>query len=199
MSLSGGIPKFHPLKGFVTNPVNLVTQCLLNALCTMPRTSPQPRVITITSVGLTRKSHASLPFALKPLYTYFLASPHQDKIGAERIISHCAGWEWNIPEDGNPSEDIMGAGDWTTREGLPAAGALKHVLVIRPAIFTDGECMAEKDAPGGKKGKGKEAYRVSESELGGWTISRKDVAHFIVDAVLNRWDEFEGRRVNIAY
>lgn len=165
----------------------------------MPQTSPQPRIIAVTSIGLTRTSHAALPFALKPLYSFLLASAHKDKIGAERALSHCAGWEWDAREDGNPRADIMGAGDWTAREGLPAAGSLKRVLVIRPAMFTDGESVAEKETPGGKKGKEKAPYRVSESEIGGYTISRKDVAHFIVDAVVNRWDEFEGRRVNICY
>ncbi|KAF9458771.1 hypothetical protein BDZ94DRAFT_1200535, partial [Collybia nuda] len=195
----GGEPKFHPTKGFVISPVNLVTQCLLNALCTMPRTSPQPRIIAITSVGLTRTSHAALPLALKALYSFFLASPHKDKIGVERIMAHCAGWEWDTREDGNPGEAIMGPGDWKTRTGLPEAGTLKRVLVIRPAMFTDGESVGDKGAQEGKKGKGKEPYRVSEAEIGGYTISRKDVAHFVVDAVTNRWDEFEGRRINICY
>lgn len=75
-------------------------------------------------------------------------------------------------------------------------GSLKRILVIRPAVFTDGESVAEKETPGGKE---KAPYRVSESEIGGYTISRKDVAHFIVDAVANHWDKFEGRRVNICY
>lgn len=164
----------------------------------MPRTSPQPRIVLITSIGLTRTSHASLPFALKLLYR-LIAVPHKDKIGAERVVSHCAGWEWNVSEQGDPGLDIMGAGDWTTREGLPPTGTLKHVLVIRPALLMGEECVAETATPGGKEGQRKEPYRVSEGEIGGWTISRKDVAHFVVDAVVNRWDEFEGRRVNICY
>lgn len=80
------------------------------------------------------------------------------------------------------------------QEGLPSPGTLKQVLIVKPALFTDGECVAEK----GRK-EGKEPYRLSEGEIGGWTISRKDVAHFIVDVVLNKWDEFSGKRVSIAY
>ena len=36
-------------------------------------------------------------------------------------------------------------------------------------------------------------------EVDGWTVSRRDVAHFIVDAVTNRWEEYGGRQVSIAY
>ncbi|KDR73735.1 hypothetical protein GALMADRAFT_72063 [Galerina marginata CBS 339.88] len=188
----GGTPKFSITKGFVIEPANLVTQSLFNALTTMPKTGPQPRIITISSTGLTRTSHAALPLPLKPLYGYLLAVPHKDKVGAERLVAHCAGWPWNAKDDGEPDEAMMGP-DWKTCEGLPEAGSLKRVLVIRPALLTDGECLAE------KPGKSGGAYRVSEEELGAWTVSRKDVAHFIADAVLNRWAEFENKCVSIAY
>jgi hypothetical protein len=128
------------------------------------------------------------------LYGYLLAVPHKDKVGAERLISHCAGWTWNTKEDGEPDESIMGP-NWTERPGLPEAGSLKRVLVIRPALLTDGECRAEK--PG--RDAGVPPYLVSEKELGKWTVSRKDTAHFVVDAILNRWSEFENKCVNIAY
>ena len=160
----------------------------------MPKTSPQPRIITISSTGLTKTSHAALPLPLKPLYGYLLAVPHKDKVGAERLISHCAGWAWNTEEDGEPDESIMGP-NWTERPGLPDAGSLKRVLVIRPALLTDGECRAEK--PG--RDASVAPYSVSETELGKWTVSRKDTAHFVVDAILNRWSEFENKCVNIAY
>ncbi|KAG5644458.1 hypothetical protein DXG03_008358 [Asterophora parasitica] len=186
----GGIPKFHVVKGFVISPPNLVTQSLLNALSTLP--TPRPRIITISSTGLTRTSHAALPLLLKPLYGYLLASPHRDKVGAERVVSHVAGWTWNSKEYGEPVAEVLDVeGQWRTLDGLPAEGTLKEdVLVIRPALLTDGECLAET---------GKQKYRVSEEELGGWTVSRKDVAHFVADASLNRWDEFKGKCVSIAY
>jgi hypothetical protein len=135
---------------------------------------------------------------MKLFYGTLLRVPHRDKVGAERIISHCTGWTWDTKNDGEPGDDIMGS-DWTEREGLPAAGSLKRVLVIRPALLTDGECVAESDNGGTTKGKSKDAYRVSEGDLRGWTVSRKDVAHFVVDAVLNRWEEFGNKRVSIAY
>ena len=161
----------------------------------MPRTIPQPRIITLSAIGLTRASHAALPLPLKPMYSILLTGPHNDKLGSERVISHCSGWKWDTKNDGEPSDNIMGF-DWKNREGLPVEGSLKRVLVIRPAMLTDGDCVAEKSAG---KAKAKAAYRVSEEEISGWTVSRKDVAHFVVDAVLNRWDEFENKSVNIAY
>ncbi|KAF8176046.1 hypothetical protein BJ912DRAFT_704755 [Pholiota molesta] len=188
----GGTPKFSITHGMVITPAALVTESLFNALTTMPRTTPEPRIVTISSTGLTRSSHASLPLLLKPLYGYLLAAPHRDKVGAERLISHCTGWAWNTEEDGEPAEDIMGA-NWQDTPGLPEAGSLKRVLVVRPALLTDGDCRAEE---AGRKGP---PYRVSEQELGGWTISRKDVAHFVADAILFRWDEFENKRVSIVY
>ncbi|KAJ7268653.1 hypothetical protein B0H12DRAFT_1095949 [Mycena haematopus] len=191
----GTYPTFHLFKGFVQTPANLVTQCLLNVLCTMPTytDAPQPKIIVISSTGLTPSAHAALPILLKPLYGVVLAAPHKDKIGMEHAIAHCAGWTWDPKADGDVSEDILGAG-WTQRKGLPAPGSLKRILVIRPALLTDGKCVADEVEA---KGKGK-GYRVSEQELGGYTISRKDTAHFVVDA-LTRWDEFENKRVNVAY
>ncbi|KAF8210678.1 hypothetical protein K438DRAFT_1570167 [Mycena galopus ATCC 62051] len=181
----GTYPKFHLSKGFVQTPANLVTQCLLNVLCTMPTyaDAPQPKIIVISSTGLTPSAHAALPLLLKPMYGVVLAAPHKDKIGMERAIARCAGWTWDPKADGPVAEDeILGEG-WTQRKGLPAPGSLKRILVIRPALLTDGKW---------------EKYRVSEQELGGYTISRKDTAHFVVDA-LGRWDEFENKRVNVAY
>jgi len=188
-----GAPKFHPLKGFTITPANLVTQALLNTLCTMPKSEPLPKVITISSTGTTRASHATLPLPLKPLYGYFLSGPHKDKLGSERVIAHCAGWEWAERELG---EEIMGLGDWTKLEGLPAAGSLQNLaVVVRPALLTDGECQAE--AP--KKGK-KAAYRAKASLSSPYTVSRKDVAHFLVEGLLKKWDEFAGEKVvEIAY
>jgi len=192
----GTYPSFHLTKGFVQTPPDLVTQCLLNVLCSMPTSiaAAQPKIIIISSTGLTPAAHAALPLLLKPLYGILLAAPHRDKIGMERVIAHCAGWTWDPKADGEVAPEILGEG-WTRREGLPAPGSLKRVLVIRPALLTDGKCVADEVEATGK-GKG---YRISEEELSGYTISRKDTAHLVVDA-LARWDEFENKkRVNVAY
>jgi len=193
----GGIPSFSVTKGFVQNPHNLVTKCLLNVLCTLP-TPYQTKIITISSTGLSKTSHATLPLLLKPLYGYLLTVPHNDKLGSERLVSHCAGWEWD-EKDGGIGDDVMGAG-WKETEGLPPAGALKDLaVVVRPALLTDGICVGDQE----KKGKKKDqvGYRVQVGDLSGaWTISRKDVAHFLVEGVLKHWDDsYKGKFISIAY
>ncbi|KAJ6594479.1 hypothetical protein B0H19DRAFT_1056764 [Mycena capillaripes] len=189
----GTYPRFDLLKGFVMDPPNPVTKCLLSVLCTMPKHTPPPKIVVFSSIGLSRVSHAALPILLKPLYGVLLASAHRDKIGVERVVAHCAGWAWDPAVDGETGADILSTG-WTEREGLPVPGSLTDVLVVRPALLTDGKCKADEVAA---KGKGN-SYRASEEELGGYTISRKDTAHFVVDA-LSRWDEFKNKRVNVSY
>ncbi|KAJ7163552.1 hypothetical protein C8R43DRAFT_989975 [Mycena crocata] len=188
----GGTPSFT-LRGFVIHPHNLVTQCMLSILCTMPTYSDalQPKIVIVSGGSLTPAAMAALPLLLKPVYA-MITVPRLDKLGMERVVSHCAGWSWDTAE---PTADIMGGEDWMQRKGLPAKGSLKHVLIIRPALLTDGECVADKLAA---QGNGKAPYIVSEDDLSRYTMSRKDAAHFLVSA-LNRWDEFENKRVNIAY
>lgn len=85
--------------------------------------------------------------------------------------------------------EILSEG-WEKTKGLPGKGELKRVVIIRPALLTDGECT--------------ENYRLRcEGDLavkGGYTISRRDVAHLIVEGVLgDKWDEWEGKGVSVAY
>lgn len=183
----GGTPNFSLTKGFTITPPNLVTQSLINVLETLP--SPHPKIITISSAGLTHASHKSLPFLLKPVYGYLISEPHKDKCGAEEVISHSAGWEWDARD--SAGDNILGVG-WTSR--VPNTGELKSIVVIRPALLTDGECRAD------VQGKGSEAYRVKEGDLErSWTVSRKDVAHFLVEVVVRHWQEWEGKCASIAY
>jgi len=180
-----GTPKFHLTKGLLVSPNNIVAQCLLNFLCEMPKSSTLPKVIIVTASGVTPSSRAKVPFLLKPFYGYLIKQPLQDKLGAERVIHHCAGWDWHSAVDGEPAEDITGKG-WVSREGLPVPGSLKDLaMIVRPPILTDGEETG--------------VYRAGAGEVVGWSVSRKDVAHFIVDAVTNRWGEYGGRQVSIAY
>ncbi|KAK7455292.1 hypothetical protein VKT23_011165 [Stygiomarasmius scandens] len=193
----GGTPNISIRRGLYIIPDNLVTQSLLNVLRTMPPTSkqPLPKIITVSSAGLTKASYKSLPLLLKPVYS-LLVNAFKDKVGAECIMSHVCNWDWN-PADGEPEENILPKG-WQDLPGLPAKGSLSDVaLVIRPVLLTDGECVAEKGERGNEP-----PYRVqdvNDGEIGGWTVSRKDVAHFVAQAVTERWDEFKGKRVNVAY
>ncbi|KAI6036237.1 hypothetical protein BKA83DRAFT_30400 [Pisolithus microcarpus] len=130
-------------------------------------------------LGLTRASHNNLPLLLKPLYGYLL----RDKCGVEEVLAHCAGWPWE--ERDSPGPEILGA-NWKERP--------KSVVVIRPALLTDGECRG--DGPV----RDKQAYRVNEGDVSGsYTVSRKDVAHFLIEGVVKDWDTWQGKRVSIAY
>ncbi|KAL0946448.1 hypothetical protein HGRIS_012671 [Hohenbuehelia grisea] len=187
----GGVPSYSLLKGFVITPPNLVTQCLLNTLCTMPQQTDQPKIVALTSMGISHSAHSKVPLALKPIYGYALTEPHKDKLGAERLIAHVSGEPWDSKNWDEPKAEIMGGANWQQHEGLPQPGSLNRILVVRPAMFAGEGCEAEK--PKGKR------YRVSEGDISGYTITREDVAHFIADAVLNRWDEYEGKRVNVVF
>ncbi|KAJ7739839.1 hypothetical protein B0H16DRAFT_1664528 [Mycena metata] len=187
----GAIPSFSITKGFVVDP-NLVAQCMLCVLGTLPTyaSAPPPRIIALSSTGIGPAAHKALPLLIKPLYSV-LTIPHYDKAGMEQALAHVAGWPLD-PNHGEPRVEILGE-NWTER--LPAPGTLKdRVLVVRAALLTDGKCMGDEVKA---KGTGKAPYRVSHDELGVYTISRKDTAHFVVDA-LARWDEFKGI-VNLGY
>lgn len=135
-------------------------------------------------------SHDALPLLLKPLYGYLLRSPHIDKVGMERAVAHTAGWTW---EEEEPKSEIVGEG-WKERVG--EAGWLKEVCVVRPALLTDGECKADKE-PGKKN---KEPYRAELKEVeSGYTVSRRDIAHFVVERALKEWDTWNGKCVRVAY
>jgi NAD(P)-dependent dehydrogenase (short-subunit alcohol dehydrogenase family) len=188
----GGTPRFELTKGFVISPPNLVTRSLFNCLETLP--TPRPNIIAISSSGLTRFGHEQLPFLLKPVYSYLLTVPHADKCGAEEVLAHCAGWEWKTED--SPGTEVLDE-DWKASVDLPAPGTLKSVVVVRPALLTDGACRGDSWGPSSLSGG---PYKVAEGDLAGrWTVSRQDVAHFVVEEVVKRWDEWKGKRVSIAY
>ncbi|KAJ7772676.1 hypothetical protein DFH07DRAFT_169415 [Mycena maculata] len=181
---------FSLTKGVVIKTPNLCTQCILNVLCTIPTytNAPRPKFVVLSSGGVTPSGYKALPLLNKAIYT-MLGSPSRDKAAMERVVAHCAGWAWVPKRDGEPNVELMGKG-WMERAGLPAPGSL-DVLVVRVALLTNGPCEAD-------KGKGK-GYRASEEELGGYTISRKDAAHFVFNVLTRRWDEFSKKRMNLAY
>ncbi|KAI0765580.1 hypothetical protein BC629DRAFT_1596693 [Irpex lacteus] len=187
----GGTPTIT-LKGAIISPPDLCTRSLLNLIRTTPQSlRATVKLLVVTSTGVTRESHDNLP------------SPGSHSTpGMERVLSHCIGEQWADPE---PEDDILGRG-WAAQEGTPGEGALKHVVVIRPALLTDGECLADKhEAKSLKKPHKprKVAYKFgTDEELGkhnGYTVSRKDVAHFMVEEAIPGWDRFEGKRVNVCY
>ncbi|KAG9014702.1 hypothetical protein FRB94_010549 [Tulasnella sp. JGI-2019a] len=182
----GGVPSFSITKlGAVLDRPDLCSTALLNTFSTMPKvtagsiaSSPQPRFIIITSNGVTKDSHAKLPYLMRPVYA-MLESPHADKIGMERICHYSAGWASEWKEDG-PSEVVLASG-WESK--LPGKGWLKHMIVVRPAFLTDGQAVKE--------------YRVGEQLEGVYTVSLRDVAHFIAGDLLDNWEKYDGKAISI--
>lgn len=81
---------------------------------------------------------------------------------------------------------------------MPEAGSVKNAVVIRAAFLLDGKCRADQMKDDKGKG-GKMPYRVQEGDIKGWSVSRRDVAHFVVEDVLAEWSKWEGKCVSIAY
>lgn len=177
----GGTPTFHLTKGFVISPPNLTTQALSNVLTTVAEKGKDGvRVVAVTSTGVTKASHDALPFGFKTFYSYALHSPHVDKLGMERLLQSAMGRTWS--EGVEPQEEILPKG-W--EKNYPAEGWLRdRVVIVRPALLTDGD--------------EKRDYKVSDEEFGSYTISRRDVGHFI-GARLTRdeWNSWKGKIVNV--
>ncbi|KAI0771075.1 hypothetical protein BD413DRAFT_476805 [Trametes elegans] len=193
----GGTPNFQITKGIQLDPPDICRRALLNTLRTLPEAlrapATQPRIVVVTSRGILHAGHASLPLALKGFYSYALAGPHADKLGAERVLAHVLGRPW-AKEDAEPRPDLLQP-DWRELPGLPKEGELKKVVIVRPALLTDGPCQADEKAKKGKPG-----YRAVAGEIdGGYTVSRRDTAHFIVNGALAEWDKWEGKGVVVVY
>ncbi|KAG8901475.1 hypothetical protein FRB99_005279 [Tulasnella sp. 403] len=179
----GGTLQFTLKKGFFIHPPNLCTTALLNTLSTYPDRSSeiQPKFVVVTSSGITRSSHNDLPFAMKPVYSVLLKSPHADKLGMEKLLHHSSGSSAAWTEAG-PKEAILAPG-WESKVG--ETGWLKHLVIVRPSWLTDGPETG--------------VYKVGEDLRKRYTISRKDVAHFIAGDLMDKWGEFEGKGVVIGY
>jgi len=199
---------FSITKGFTINPPNITTKAVLNVLCMMPDSEPRPKIIAITSIGVTKDS--PLPLVYKPLYGYLLRGPHADKLGLERVLAHVSGREWN---DKEPRDDIttVDGVKWQDREGLPSSGSLQ-VLVIRPPMFAESkhktapvaataQPSSEEGEPEVRKKDDKEElkYRVGGPELKGtYSISREEVGHFIAENAVKEWDQFKGKAITVS-
>ncbi|KAG9076131.1 hypothetical protein FRC06_009685 [Ceratobasidium sp. 370] len=167
----GGEPSFSWRKaGFVISPADLTARSisiLLSVIQSSTTPSTRPKLVTITSNGLDPQSRTILPFTLKLLYAWFLRAPFADKAEQERILKRAAGWD--------------GAEGWLGSD---------NVVIVRPSILTDEECLADKK-PG--------AYRAGPELKGPWTISRGDVAHFVVEKVLDKWERWSGKTWVVSY
>ncbi|GAB1526705.1 hypothetical protein RhiTH_009877 [Rhizoctonia solani] len=168
----GGYPKFSITQGFVLTPADLTTRCseiILSIVQSSTTPATRPKLIAITSNGLDKRTHALLPLPLKPVYKYALRTAHEDKIGLEKNVRNAAGWNEGVE------------GGWFGAQNL---------VIVRPAMFTDGECLGNQNA---------DAYRVGEELTSAWTVSRADVAHFVAEQVLADWNKWAGKSWVVAY
>ncbi|VDB82674.1 unnamed protein product [Peniophora sp. CBMAI 1063] len=188
----GGTPKFDFCKGLVISPPDLVTHATLNVLTTLP--TPCPRIVTVTSTGLTKQSHNELPMAMRAMYGYLLRSPHADKQGVETVLARASGA--TVDETMTPPEGILPDG-WESDPSLPIPGAIHdELVVIRPAFLTDGPCLSETKKPSVVRTRAEADLPVK----GGYTISKKDVAYFIAERVLgDEWYKWRGKGVSVSH
>ena len=166
----GGYPDFKLTKGFVLTPPDLTTRSmslLLSVIQSSTTPTTRPKLITISSNGLDKRTQSLLPLPLKPLYGWALHHAHEDKVGLESNVQTAAGWSGN--------ENWLGE---------------RNAVIIRPALYTNGECLGDKKA---------DAYRTGEELKGAWTVSRADVGHFIVEKVVADWEKWAGKGWVIAY
>ena len=173
-------PKFHPIKGFIIDPPNLCTVSLLNTLRCVAATSVRPKLVILTSTGVTPHSHSVLPLPMKAMYWYLLRQTLQDKRGIEALLHHGLGKEYEAGQ--TPGPQILPAG-W--EKDLPSPGWLKSGVVIRAALLTDGPMT--------------KVYRAAVGDFPCYRVSRADVGHFIAEGLLNEWAKWEGNVVCVGY
>ncbi|QRV95038.1 NAD(P)H-binding family protein [Ceratobasidium sp. AG-Ba] len=166
----GGEPEFKFTKGFIVSPGDLTERCmtvLLSVIQSSTTPSTRPKLVTITSNGLDRRTKSLLPLPLKLMYSWLLHVPHLDKIQQENAVKRAAGWEGG--------EGWLGA---------------QNVVIVRPSMFTSGECAADKKD---------DAYRIGEGLKSAWTVSRADVGHFVAEKVPEDWGTWAGKAWVISY
>ncbi|KIY60850.1 hypothetical protein CYLTODRAFT_433640 [Cylindrobasidium torrendii FP15055 ss-10] len=142
----GTMPNTCLTKGVIMDAPNLVTQCNLHVVRTIPLHA-KPQLVSISSYGVSKHGHkVAFPLLLKLPYSWLLALHTRTRLA------------WSVP-----------------------SSTAQNILVLRTALFTDGPCVA------GSGKSGKAPYRVTiREDVRGWTISRKDVAHFISVAVTEK-------------
>ncbi|KAG9045346.1 hypothetical protein FS837_006478 [Tulasnella sp. UAMH 9824] len=184
-TVGAGPSGFSLTKGFLINPINLCTIGYLNTLSTCPPSHPKPRVIAISSLGVTAVSHSGTPLPIKAFFKLIWV-PHRDKLGMHRVAAYASGRPWSEADKkrlGNEN-DLLPEG-WKDKLGEGSWGSDK-IIVIQAALLTDGVETKK--------------YRTGGADMTGlYTISRRDVAHLITDGLLKNWAEYQGGEVSVGY
>lgn len=181
----------------IISPPDLVTHATLNVLTPLP--TPYPRIVSVTSTGLTKQSHNELPMAMRAAYGYLPRSPLADKRGVETVLARAS--RTTVDKTMAPPEGILPA-DWVSDPAFPSPGAVHdNLVIVRPAWLTDGPCLSEKKGPSVIRTRVEADLLVKGLPVeGGYTISRKYVAYFIAERVLGKeWDEWKGKGVSLSH
>jgi hypothetical protein len=182
---------FSIRRGVYVDPPDLCTRAMRTLLANLPAhlraPGAQPKIIALSSTGIGAAGVAALPALHRAFYPTLLAAPHHDKLGLEVVLAHVArhAGDWVSPSE-HTETGILPA-DWARAAGLPTAGALPEVVLIRAAWLTDGPATGK--------------YRVLEGQGDRKckTISREDVAHLVAEQIMPQWDEFKGKAIAVAY
>jgi hypothetical protein len=185
----GPTAKFKLFKGMTVNPPNVSAISYFNTLLAITSgaenpTSP-PKMIVLSAKAVTPGAMASLPAPVRLLAGWMFRNVNLDKRGMETLVYHGWGKEYEEGMTPTPSQGIL-PDDW--KEQLPHAGWAKSTVLIRPPRLTDDP--------------EKMKYRAEINDFAVWSISRRDLAGFIVDKVLVSDDgskRFEGEVVTIGY
>jgi hypothetical protein len=146
----------------------------------------QPRIIAVSSSGLGEAGNKALPLVHRIAYPLLIDAPHRDKLGLEVVLSRASGHLDDWMSLSQPiAPDVLSAG-WDRAVNLPGAGELPNAVLVRPAWLTDGPAT--------------EKYRVvdGQGDRKCKTVSRNDVAHFIAEQVVPRWEQWKGKAVTLA-
>lgn len=110
-----------------------------------------------------------------------LSGPHRDKEGLEYVLQSAA-TALPTPTSHFPPTDILSE---IEREAVPK-NVIPEIVIVRPALLTDGEP------------RGIDKIRADE-KLSTYTVSRKDVALFVVEKCLPGNDKWLNRTPVVGY
>ncbi|KZW00544.1 hypothetical protein EXIGLDRAFT_830696 [Exidia glandulosa HHB12029] len=181
VSSIGGTLVFDPLPtSSPLWPTSSTMPVLLDAMRAHPA-GKDMKLIVVSTNGLGQKGHEALPLLMKPMYGWMLAQPHLDKMKMERILGRASGhptWGSEAPAEPNEIDEEP----WL------------RVAIVRPSFLTDGNSKGDKNKTH------KQPYRIGVDEhLSSYTISRRDISHFIVENLIPNYGTYEGKWVHVGY
>ncbi|KAF8324770.1 uncharacterized protein EI90DRAFT_2230454 [Cantharellus anzutake] len=169
-------------KGFPIEPPDLCSRGFILLLQALRRRydsyAVKPKIVLVSSMGMGKVAHGTIPFALRLMYTMLLEHPHADKIAMEVALSKAL----------LPSEESYPRFFPAPSEISPKVTTLASIdAAISPFIAPQDVCVVRPALLNNKTAKGRGSYRIIQegtgqeesSGKGMFSISRKDVGGFI--------------------